>query len=80
MSNEAIHCENFSSIGSSTQKSLKENEYLKVDIKETTVYIKMPTSLSALIVVLGDSSPKTETVSSVSEQLDKNGVCWNYYM
>ena len=80
MSNEAIHCENFSSIGSYTQKSLKENEYLKVDIKETTVYIKMPASLSALIVVLGDSSPKTETVSSVSEQLDKNGVCWNYYI
>lgn len=53
---------------------------LKVDIKETTVYIKMPASLSALIVVLGDSSPKTETVSSVSEQLDKNGVCWNYHI
>ncbi len=42
-----------------------------------TVTIKMPVSLSAMVIVLGDNSPSLKTESSVSVTLDENGVAWN---
>ena len=74
MANEAIHCESFSSIGNYSQRSLNANEILEFDINGCTAYVKVPTSLSALIVVLGDNSPSISTVGSIDVQLDKNGI------
>lgn len=74
MANEAIHCESFSSVGDHSQRSLNANEILEFDINGCTAYVKVPTSLSALIVVLGDNSPSISTVGSIDVQLDKNGI------
>ena len=77
MSNEATHCQNFSSIGKSTQTSLSSGSYLVVGIGNQTATIKMPASINALVITLGDSSPSINTESSANVTLDENGVAWN---
>ena len=77
MSNEATHCDNFTSIGKSTQTSLTSGGYLVVGIGDTTATIKMPASISGLVIVLGSNSPSIETESSTNLTLDENGVAWN---
>jgi hypothetical protein len=77
MSNEATHCQNFSSIGKSTQLSLTKDSYLVAEIGGGRATIKMPASINALVITLGDSSPSITTESSVSVALDENGVAWN---
>ena len=77
MSNEATHCDNFNSVGKSTQTALTSGNYLVVGIGDTTATIKMPVSLSAIVIVLGDNSPSIKTESSTSVSLDENGVAWN---
>ena len=77
MSSEATHCDNFTSIGKSTQMSLTNGGYLVVGIGDTTATIKMPVSLSAMVIVLGDNSPSIKTEASTSATLDDNGVAWH---
>ena len=78
MSNEATHCQSFSSVGKSTQIALSSGSFLVVGINNTTATVKMPASISsALVIVLGDSSPSVTTGSSASAVLDENGVAWS---
>ena len=77
MSNEATHCQNFSSVGKSTQMSLNKDSFLVAEIGGGTATVKMPASINALVITLGDSSPSINTESSVSVELDGNGVAWN---
>ena len=77
MSNEATHCQNFSSVGKSTQLSLSKDSYLVAEIGGGTATIKMPATINALVITLGDSSPNLTTESSVNVTLDENGVAWN---
>lgn len=76
MSSEATHCSNFSSIGKTTSMSLSAGDYLIVGIDGTTAAVKMPSSLSAYVIVLGDSAASVKTESSVSAEFDDNGVAW----
>ena len=77
MSNEATHCQSFSSIGKSTQMSLTKDSYLVAEIGGGTATVKMPASINALVITLGDSSPSITTASSTTQTLDENGVAWN---
>ena len=77
MSSEATHCDNFNSVGKSTQTSLTSGAYLVIEIDDTTATIKIPVSLSAMVIVLGDNSPSIKTENSTSATLDENGVAWN---
>ena len=77
MSGESTHCQNFSSIGKSTQMQLADGEYLVVGIGDTTATVKMPLSVSAVVIVLGDSNPGITTEASTAQILDENGVAWN---
>ena len=77
MSNEATHCDNFTSIGKSTQISLTGGGYLVVGIGDTTATIKMPASINGLVIVLGSNAPGIKTESSTNLTLDENGVAWN---
>ena len=77
MSGEATHCDNFNSVGKSTKTTLTRDAYLVVGIGDTTATVKIPVSLSAVIIVLGDNSPSLKTESSTSVTLDENGVAWN---
>ena len=78
MSGEATHCQNFSSIGKSSQLSLSAGSYLVAEIGNTTATVKMPASISsALVIVLGDNSPSIKTESTTAQALDQNGVSWH---
>ena len=50
--------EAISSVGSKKNVSVSNGGYLVVGIGNTTATIKMPVSLSAIVVVLGDNSPR----------------------
>ena len=76
MSSESTHCDNFSSIGKSIKTSLTAGKYFVAEIGDVTATVKMPLSLSATVIILGDNSPTTSTESSTSETLDENGVAW----
>ena len=77
MSSESQHCQNFSGIGRSQQLALTSGVYLVVNVGEETATVKMPVSLSALVIVLGDNSASISTRSSTDATLDSNGVSWN---
>ena len=77
MSGEATHAQNFNSVGKSTQLSLTEGSILTVATKNADATIKMPCSLSALVVVLGDTAPNINTSASTDAILDQNGVAWS---
>ena len=76
MTNETTHCQSFSSVGKSTQLSLSENAFLVASIDGRTAAVKMPLSLSAFVLILGDSSATVKSENSFTEELDINGVYW----
>ena len=57
--------------------SLNKDSFLVAEIGGGTATIKMPASINALVITLGDSSPSINTESSVNVTLDENGVAWN---
>ena len=77
MASEATHCQSFSENGKYTQLSLTEGEYLTVKMSGSTATVRMPLSISAYVIVLGDSSASIKTKSSASSDLDDNGVSWD---
>ena len=77
MWSESTHCDNFNSIGKYKELSLTSDSYLAVGIGDTAATVKIPVSLSGIVVVLGDNSPSITTESSTSEALDENGVAWH---
>ncbi|MBR6741891.1 MAG: carbohydrate-binding domain-containing protein [Clostridia bacterium] len=77
MSNEATHCDNFTSIGKTAQLSLGSGNYLVAKIGDTTATVKMPVDLNALVVILGDKAPSVEKKTETDVALDSNGVSWN---
>ena len=56
---------------------MNKDSFLVAEIGGGTATIKMPASINALVITLGDSSPSVTTESSVSVTLDENGVAWN---
>ena len=77
MSSEATHCQSFSSVGTTKELSLSKDAFLVAKIGEGTATLKMPASINALVIVLGDKSADISTVSSTTGALDQNGVAWN---
>ena len=77
MSNEAAHCDRFTSIGKMEQISLTSGQYLLVGIGSATAAIQMPVSLSAVVVVLGDKNAKIQSAATTDLNLDPNGVGWD---
>ena len=77
MSGEATHCQNFENVGKSSQLSINAGEYLVVEINEIEAIVRMPASISALVIMLGDKDPNVEIKASVSETTDNNGVYWS---
>lgn len=73
MSSESKNCNNFSSVGKSQQISLTLNNYLVIS---DVVTLKIPKTMSALVVVLGSTLSTITTSSSFNGTLDSNNVCW----
>lgn len=76
MSNEAMHCRDFSSIGCSKSMTLSSGSYLVTEIGETMATVRMPCDISGLIIILGDKSASISNETSSDVSLDANGVCW----
>ena len=76
MSNEATHCQNFSSIGKSTNLSLTKGGYLVCKIGNDSLTVNMPVSLSAMIITLGNSSASVNTNNSSSHNLSEGEFIW----
>lgn len=74
MSSEATNCSNFSSVGTSKTLRLQKDAYLVIADIAT---VKMPVSVSAIVVCLGKTSASISSSSSTSDNLDANGVYWN---
>ncbi len=73
MSNEATHCQNFSSIGTKKSINLTLNSYLVINDE---VNIKMPCNINGLVIYLGDNNCSISSSSNISNELDNNGVYW----
>ena len=77
MSSESTHCSNFSSVGKASKLSLTSGSYLVAEIGNTTATVRMPVSLSAYVIVLGDNSPGVSMKNTTDKTLDENGVYWD---
>ncbi len=81
MSNEATHCDNFNNVATKTKLNLSADDYLTVTLGgDTIVTVKMPLSLSAMVIYLGNNGAKIVSESSSAADIDSNGVCWSENM
>ncbi|MBR5143904.1 MAG: carbohydrate-binding domain-containing protein, partial [Clostridia bacterium] len=76
MSNEAARCQNFSSVGKSTELSLTKGGYLVCEVGGAKLTVNMPTSLSAFIVMLGDSKATASSKTTDSHNLSEGEFIW----
>lgn len=77
MSNEAVHCKNFSNIGSNRTTTIIAGRYLTVTAdNEDVVTIKMPSGLTGRVIYLGSNGASVATAEESAATLDENGVCW----
>ena len=76
MSNEATHCQSFSSVGRSVNLSINKGDYLVCDIGKDTLTVNMSVSLSALVITLGDRGASVNLKSSASENLSEGEFIW----
>lgn len=78
MTSELTRCKDFSALATKSTLNFSTGKYLTVTAGENTVAtVKIPESMSAMVVYLGTNSAKFQTENSVSLPLDGNGVWWN---
>lgn len=78
MSHESTNCQNFSSVGTTSNVNLTANNYLTVIVgSQTVATVKIPSSIRASVVYLGSNSAKFSTKNTCTETLNGNGVYWN---
>lgn len=77
MTNELTHCKDFSSVASKATLNLSSGSYLSVMVDGSpAATVKIPESISAMVVYLGSNGAKFETGNASSVTLDSNGVWW----
>ena len=73
MSSESYNCSNFANHGKIARLSLNKDAIVTVS---GVANVKMPVSMSALVVVLGSTDAEIASATSSSVTLDANGVGW----
>ena len=77
MSQEAVHCKNFSEIGSKRTTTMIAGRYVNVAVNDETVAtIQMPSGISGMVIYLGSNGASVSVEETTSAKLDSNGVCW----
>ena len=76
MTNETTHCQNFNSIGKTVNLTLSQSNYLQCNIGNDSLTLKMPTSLTAFVLLLGSSSAGATTSTSSSHNLADGQFVW----
>lgn len=78
MSGETTNCQNLSNAGTKSNMKLSAGDYLSVSAGgKSVITVKMPCSVSAVVVYLGSNQAEFKSPNSISGDLDANGVCWN---
>lgn len=77
MSSEATRCQNFSSVGKKAELSLTNGRYLVCEIGGDKLTVNMPTSISALIVMLGSNGASATTNATDSHNLSEGEFIWD---
>lgn len=78
MSSESTNCSNFSSIGKKVSMSLSTTSYINVTVNNSLIgVVKMPCSLSAIVIYLGSSTASITTSTSTQQSVNTSGVYWN---
>ena len=74
---DATHYYSFSSVGKFQEMDLTENTYATVIMDdETVVSVKVPTTLSATVIYIGDKIAEISSASSVAEMENDAKVYW----
>lgn len=73
MSGKSTNCSSFSSVGESTQLSLSAGAYLTAD---GAVTVKMPVSINALVVYLGNKSAAIASQTTSSLDFSNGNAVW----
>jgi len=77
MSNESVHCENFSDIGCKQNIGLVLNRYANITAgNEAVMTFKIPSGLNATVIYLGSTDASVSVETGTTAELDENGVCW----
>ena len=77
MSNEAVHCKNFSEIGTKKTVGLIVGRYANILVgNEPVVTFQIPSGLNAMVVYLGSNAASVSVDTETSAETDGNGVCW----
>ncbi len=77
MSQEAVHCKNFSEIGSKRTTTMIAGRYVNVAVEDETVAtIQMPSGISGMVIYLGSNGASVSVEETTTAALDENGVCW----
>lgn len=77
MSSEAVHCKNFSSIGSKRSTTMIAGRYVTVTVSDEAVAtIQMPSGISGMVIYLGSNGASVSVAETTTATLDENGVCW----
>lgn len=77
MSREALHCNNFSEIGTNYSSKLNLEDYVNIEMgNEKVLTFRMPVGLNAMVVYLGSNNASVSVEETTSAQLDANGICW----
>lgn len=77
MSQEAVHCKNFSEIGSKRTSTMIAERYVNVTVdNETVATIQMPSGISGMVIYLGSNAASVSVAEESTAALDENGVCW----
>lgn len=76
LAEQAVRCMNFESVGKSAQMPLSAEAFVVARIGAESVTVRIPSAMSAVIVVLGDPSSEIEVKASTDAVIDRNGVAW----
>lgn len=76
MSEEAMRCDAISTKGNTANLSLSRGGYLVCKIGDDTLTYKMPVSLSALVITLGDSDSTISSKASSGHTLSEGELVW----
>ena len=77
MTDEAIKCSNFSSIGTHSNLSLTSGNYVTVTVGgQIQAAFRLPATISAKVIYLGSNSATFASASTVSVATDANGIYW----
>jgi len=78
MTQEATHCQNYTSIATGANMNLSEGDYLTVTVGGKNIAaVQMPARISGLVIYLGSNDAKITAESDPFAETDQNNICWN---